>query len=284
MRMLQLITSNQRKPGDPFTGQIHMAIFWEETLFNNMSQDGGGAAIGFGQVETPELDKLATQEARDLGYFVQGVSSATRNVSDDISVQISSCILLHLFYHSTAATTALKKDFAYNIYSGSRQDIVQRWRDCENSLLALPFSEYAIVNYAGSMADLEQRYIAALKKSKAFDPAFAYKISLNGETISVKARDILFPRYWFFAPAERTRLTAFRDGANTLMQGVTNDEVTFLKRVLDAQTQLGIQPSLGNSGFFGSDTAARVRLYQQSTETLLVDGIVGPKTRASLAG
>src|SRR5713226_9365067 len=98
MEMLELILGNQRRPNDPFSPQLLMAIFWEERFFTNRKQLQKGTAIGFGQVEPAELPKLTTQEARDNGYEVPGVSAATRSLSDELAVTVPSCMLLHLYH------------------------------------------------------------------------------------------------------------------------------------------------------------------------------------------
>src|SRR5262249_59281273 len=79
MEMLELILANQRRPNDPFSPQLLMAIFWEEGFFTNKRQ-AGGSAIGFGQAEPAEIPKLTTQRARDLRYQVPGGAAPTRQL------------------------------------------------------------------------------------------------------------------------------------------------------------------------------------------------------------
>src|SRR5262249_20674117 len=116
MEMLELILANQRRPNDPFSPQLLMAIFWEEGFFTNKRQ-ARGSAIGFGQAEPAELPKLTTQRARDLGYEVPGVAATTRQLSDELAVTVPSCLLLHLFHASTATTTEGKVRFALHAYA-----------------------------------------------------------------------------------------------------------------------------------------------------------------------
>ncbi|HXI30036.1 MAG TPA: hypothetical protein VNG89_16475, partial [Vicinamibacterales bacterium] len=117
MEMLELILANQRRPNDPFSPQLLMAIFWEEGFFTNKKQLKG-SAIGFGQAEPAELPKLTTQQARDNGYEVPGVSAATRELSDALAVTVPSCMLLHLFHSSRAPTTEGKVTSALHGYAG----------------------------------------------------------------------------------------------------------------------------------------------------------------------
>jgi hypothetical protein len=59
VKMFDLIYRNNiaRKQ---FSDRLLIAIFWEESLFNNVFQGGAGTAVGFGQVEPAEFWKLKT--------------------------------------------------------------------------------------------------------------------------------------------------------------------------------------------------------------------------------
>src|SRR6266498_871354 len=188
IEMLELILRNQRRPNDPFSPQLLMAIFWEESLFTNKKQQKG-SAIGFGQAEPGEFPKLTTQQARDNGYEVPGISAATRSLSDELAVTVPSCMLLHMFHSSRAPTTEGKIRSALHGYGGvdyqgpsalTRDDrlrIIANWRKCEEKLKALPFSVYAIVNYAGRIEDLEELYMDALRLARPFDRDFVFSQS-----------------------------------------------------------------------------------------------------------
>lgn len=201
--MLDLILRNQRRPNDPFSPQLLMAIFWEEGLFTNKKQQKG-TAVGFGQVEPAELWKLTTAKAREHGYDVPGVSTSTRSLSDDLAVTVPSCLLLHQFHASQAPTTEGKVRSALNAYGGvdykgpsslTREDrlrIIANWRKCEEKLKALPFSEYAIANYSGNLDELANKYMDALALSRPFNRDFVF--SRTPEL--VRFRDLLFPRGW----------------------------------------------------------------------------------------
>lgn len=89
-----------RPPLGPFTVELMLAIFWEESpFFVNRRQFQDGRGVGFGQVERQELLKLTTDRAKEYGYFVPGVNASTVQLDDDRAVQIASCTLLHLWYH-----------------------------------------------------------------------------------------------------------------------------------------------------------------------------------------
>jgi hypothetical protein len=205
MDMLQLILKNQRRPNDPFSPQLLMAIFWEETFFTNRKQVGGGTGIGFGQTEPAELPKLTTQRARDKGYELPGVSAATRELDEARAVAAPSCLLLHLFHAAppTATTPEARVRFALEGYGGvhfkgksslTREDrlrIIANWRKCEEKLKALPFSIYTVVNFAGNLTELSERYMDALHLAKPFVRNFQFTTPPP-----VKVRDILFPPGW----------------------------------------------------------------------------------------
>jgi hypothetical protein len=96
MDMLLLTLKNHRQPS-LFTPQIMTAIFWEESLFTNVAQIGGGRGVGFGQVERQNFFWLTQPRAQQLGYAVAGVNSNMTALDNDRAVQVASCYLLHLF-------------------------------------------------------------------------------------------------------------------------------------------------------------------------------------------
>lgn len=198
MAMLALILANQRRPNDPCSPQLLMAIFWEEGFFTNRKHEHG-SAIGFGQVEPAELPKLTTQQVRDNGYEVFGVSRATRELSDGLAVTVPSCLLLHMF-HSSCAQTREGKIIAAALHgyggvddqgpSALRRDnrlrIIAGWLACERELKTLPFSVYTIVNDPNDLAELEDRSIRALKLARRFEPGYVFSRSPR-----VRFRDLL---------------------------------------------------------------------------------------------
>lgn len=178
IEMLDLISQHQRRPNDPFTPELLMAIFWEESLFTNVRQKGGGTAIGFGQVEPAEMGKVTTDRAKELGYYVAGVSTSTRELDDALSVTVPSCYLLHLFHASSAPTVAERVDFALKAYAGywyegpspltkeQRLAIIGGWRRCESMLSELPFTPASARGEAS--AQMEDAYMEALRHARPF--------------------------------------------------------------------------------------------------------------------
>src|SRR6187401_1229856 len=76
-----------------FSTELLLAICWEESLFNNVKQDGDGTAVGFGQTEPSEFWKLRSSAAKDRGYFINNLPRAngkilTRQLTQFESVRV----------------------------------------------------------------------------------------------------------------------------------------------------------------------------------------------------
>jgi hypothetical protein len=118
-----------------FTPEIMIAILWEESLFDNTVQQGGGPAVGFGQVEKQEIPKVnawfGTTFADDgsdvLHHEAQGVQLAGLMLAMLYEVQIKKGNLTN------------PRDVALLNYAGypSNQNIPPKWKSCENELLKL---------------------------------------------------------------------------------------------------------------------------------------------------
>lgn len=284
MEMLELILANHRRPFMPFSPQLLMAIFWEESLFSNIQQitkKGTGPAVGFGQVERQELPKLSTAQAQSLGYFVPGMTSGISTLPDDLAVQVSSCMLLHLFHGSESKTDSGRKAFALRGYSGNRQSIIDGWLACEAALLKLPFTVFKIINNAGPLSVFEDQVMNALSLTRGFNRNAQVNVVRNGRTQAVAFREVLFPLYWFFPPMDITRMTAFLPAGKVLQQGSTDGDVGFLQQLLNAQRNMGLVEELKADSVFGPKTEARVRLFQTHSGAG-VDGVVGQETRGKL--
>jgi hypothetical protein len=125
-----------------------IAIFWEETRFENIVQIGGGPGVGFGQVEP-----LGVR----LGCAFCGIIPAwnpadiSPHKDDQKAVQITALWLHRLFCSSKAANVEQKKEFALKAYTGwfekpshfkgtleewrrKRQAIIDGWTECERHL------------------------------------------------------------------------------------------------------------------------------------------------------
>ena len=283
MEMLELILANQRRPNDPFSPQLLMAIFWEEGFFTNKKQLKG-SAIGFGQAEPAELPKLTTHQARDNGYEVPGVSAATRELSDALAVTVPSCMLLHLFHSSRAPTTEGKVTSALHGYAGvdytgpsplSRDDrlrIIANWRKCEELLKALPFRVYPIVNYPGNLTDLEDKYMDALAKAKPFVRDYEFS-----KTPRVRFRDLLFPKYWFMPGLGAPSPAA---AAATPAASASAREDHFHLVAGPGESVADLRPGdviVSQPGDGSPPRAARIRSAPASAEELFFEGVMAER-------
>src|SRR5262249_5367134 len=117
-----------------FTPEVMTAIFWEETLFENRTQLQGGPAVGFGQVEKPEIKKI---NARFGTTFNEDGSDVL--VSEPMSVQLAGLVLaglydvqLDLVKRGKQIVPAARRAALLN-YAGypKNQDKPPRWESCE---------------------------------------------------------------------------------------------------------------------------------------------------------
>jgi hypothetical protein len=149
------------------THELVLAICWEEGLFNNGSQVGG-SAIGFGQTEPAELQRVKNKGAISVDI------DAIRRGDDDEGME-AICQLLDYYISSYGGlrATALRAYAGYG-YTGfdrkqfpttddwhkNRQGIINGWEKCEAALQAIPAYE---LNATATMA--------ALAKARPFIPA-----------------------------------------------------------------------------------------------------------------
>lgn len=286
--MFLLTLKNHRLP-NPFTHQLMLGIFWEETLFTNRKQIGGGPGVGFGQVERQNFFFLTQPRALQLNYFVQGVSSNTTQLDDDRSVQVASCVLIHLF-HAPENKGPDKHKFALEAYGGvheaagtsltaeERRAKIRGWKACELHLQMLNlFSMNDLFARAFTIREIEDQIIAALKKAKPFDPAIKFR-EPDGSTVTF--RELLFPRFWFFPPDLKQQVATFLPPGLFLRSGSRGNQVSLLQHILNAQP-IRPQAPLVADGIFGLKTQAAVVGFQ-GQHGLVADGIVGPLTRRKL--
>lgn len=155
--MYALIEANKQPAAHMFSCELLIAIFWEESLFNNIEQIGG-TAWGFGQVEPSEMYKLEGESADRNKYLVKGLPGRVvlkrdengvpivvrlqGRLTPEQSVQVSAGILTH-YYHTVGPSvfTALCS-YAGVKYAGgnvpkhlstgsSRIAIIHGWLECE---------------------------------------------------------------------------------------------------------------------------------------------------------
>jgi hypothetical protein len=290
--MVGLTLLNHRKPNQPFKHSMMLAIFWEETLFGNIAQTGGGPGVGFGQVEHQNFFWLNQPPAIANGYQVPSVNTTTTAVDDNIAVQVASCLLLHYFFASKNPAGA--DQFAYESYAGAnlpaaqlaktptpvntrakRLAKIEGWKACSEALDALPgvigTQPVTAQSYVG---DVEDKILAALKLARGFADT-----APDQGTPGITIRRRLFPQYWHFPPELKAQLTMFFNSAALLAFGATGPMVRVLQAMLNSYPVPDFMVS--TDGFFGAQTKAAVEAFQQWCE-IAVDGIVGPQTKGQL--
>jgi len=133
-QMHGLVYDNNWQLYQIFTDELLIAIFWEETQFNNIPQSGG-TAVGLGQVEPSELWTLKK-------YGVQ-TNAAAILASPAHAVQITSYYLRHLY--ESQQTTWRSKSETLKRYAGYYWDkaawrlmAITGWEACERALQQIP--------------------------------------------------------------------------------------------------------------------------------------------------
>jgi Transglycosylase SLT domain len=173
--MSDLINENNSSDHPLLTDQLLMAIFWEESLFNNIKQTGG-TAIGFGQMEPAELARL--NKSGDIQADVNRILSDP-GVSVDAAAQMLDALFSKFSKDGALKAYAgffFKKDAAFQ---AKRQLTITGWTSCERTLLSISQNILDIV-------DDPDATIRALKMSRAFNPDASTPRSGTW-------RDVLFP-------------------------------------------------------------------------------------------
>jgi len=277
----QMITLTMLNHGVPwvFSTELMIAIFWEESLFNNVKQTGG-SAWGFGQVEPAEFYKFETEQAKQRGYYIHGLPRRQRvgdrtillgTLTDNQSVKVASSALRH--YYSTVNKSKRGALYAYGgvNYKGNssltkkkRISIINGWLDCEAHLQQIQ----DLIHWIG----LEDHVIEALRMAKKF-----------GASLEAEYREILFPSGTLTKyPAELQRyLGILSNSTSYLRTGNRGLKIEALQHVVNFQSPS--PPHLATDGIFGPQTRGRIVQFQRQSH-LQPDGIVGPLTKAKLLG
>jgi hypothetical protein len=159
------------------TDELILAICWEETFFTNKAQVGG-SAIGFGQTEPAELNRM-----NQAGYIK--VNMAAMWLED---VAISAVVQMLGYYVKLYPNRrdALKAYAGYNFrktkeWHDNRNGIMDGWEACETALKAI--SAGGIPDFKDS--GVQDKILQALNLSRGFSP----DREIDGTTF----RKILFP-------------------------------------------------------------------------------------------
>ena len=172
VEMFDLVYTHNRYKQD-FSDRLMIAIFWEESIFNNIKQTRG-TALGFGQVEPSEFPKLKSY-GLNLPAYSKGKCEGTLSDEQAVKVAVAS---LHYLRH------VAKFSFEYCLkgYAGvkwaldnptlakptaaERQKIIDNWKKCAAALEPVkPFKK--------PTTGEEEVILDALDISRAFSDARA---------------------------------------------------------------------------------------------------------------
>lgn len=176
--MYELIYASKPAAAKMFSVELLIAIFWEESLFNNIEQEGG-TAWGFGQCEPAEYYKLErprtandgrTNSPAEHGYLVEGLPARAKigkrtrlmgSLTPEQAVQVSAGLLCHYYY--TKKPTVLGALYAYAGVGYGGDDVPKR--------LATPGTREAIVQgWLDAEAHLQRRWIPPKPDKKSKKP------------------------------------------------------------------------------------------------------------------
>jgi hypothetical protein len=173
-RMWQLIHDNYGtffgKYRNIFPGEILAAIFWEETLFENRTQLKGGPAVGFGQVERPNIREINRRFGTTFDLSGSDVLS-----NEAQSVQIAGLLLAWLYEDQLSKIKQGKQILPMARratllnYAGypMNQDKIPKWESCEAALLQLKLGPAPLTIDSG----LAPKIKAALRLARGCDDA-----------------------------------------------------------------------------------------------------------------
>lgn len=129
-----------------FSDRLMIGIFWEESMFNNVFQVGGGTGIGFGQVEPAEFHRMT-----EFGLLpppiekVAGRNRSARALSDKEAVQSAAALLMSMLKLLGGSRTSVLRGYAGYQWAlanpgkakptaNQRLGIIAGWEACEQKL------------------------------------------------------------------------------------------------------------------------------------------------------
>lgn len=170
-----------------FTPELMIAIFWEESLFNNTAQVGSGTAVGYGQVEPAEFYRFnaknlqspsaamrgMAEEAQRKGYLVHNLPPVSKAggqtmlngaLSDEQAVQVAMALVRDMHERKRSrngilqgyAGVGFQGDQPARLQGNGRQEIINGWLRCEAKLLSCSKSDADVV-------------MVALREAKSFN-------------------------------------------------------------------------------------------------------------------
>ena len=167
----------------PMTAFTMLAIFWEETMFNNIAQAESGTGVGFGQTEPFEFYRFDSKGtlcglARKNNYLVDGLPRRNGKVllgtlNDTQAVQVACALVRDLFERGVKSKQAIMNAYggvgftgpqpARFDKAGGREGVIGGILSCEQALMA---------------AKSPDEIMSALKIAREFNQDSAFKAVL----------------------------------------------------------------------------------------------------------
>ena len=164
----------------PMTAFTMLAIFWEETMFNNIAQAESGTGVGFGQTEPFEFYRFDAKGtlsglARKGNYLVDGLPRRNGKVligrlDDKQAVQVACALVRDLFERGIKSKQSIMNAYggvgftgpqpARFDAAGGRESVISGILNCEKALMA---------------ATSPDEVLGALKIAREFNQDAAFK-------------------------------------------------------------------------------------------------------------
>ncbi|MBL8229074.1 MAG: hypothetical protein JNL98_11375 [Bryobacterales bacterium] len=181
----------------PFTPELMIAIFWEESLFNNIAQVDTGTAVGYGQVEPAEFYRFNArnlqsqspamramgQDVQRKGYLIHNLPPVAKSASgktqlngaltDEQAVQVAMALVRDMHERKRSrkgilegyAGVGFQGDQPDRLKGNGRQHLIDGWLRCEAKLIGCSKSDADAV-------------IAALQEAKPFNQVAEFRAIL----------------------------------------------------------------------------------------------------------
>jgi hypothetical protein len=255
--MLFLVDMFHTEQVPAFPKELILAICWEESFFQNIPQFGG-PAVGFGQLESSGRrianQHLTRNPGAGEGAFTAGAILASR----ETSIRAISHCLAGLFERLNNSQSAALNGYAGVKHRPQNAPIPGRWKSCATSLRNVLSGGPATFNPIA--------FENALREAREFEK-------------SGPVYDHIHSRLWPLVDVLQGLVNQVQIGSQGPQVMMVQDSMNRFQNVDPASGQSF--PLLAVDGMFGPKTNARVKEFQ-GKNGLVPDGIVGPRTRATL--
>jgi hypothetical protein len=253
--MLFLVNTFHTEQTAAIPKELILAICWEESFFQNIKQVGG-PAVGYGQLEVSGR-RIANQHLTKNPGAGQGIFNGPAILaSRNTSMQAMSHCLAGLYERLHESQPAALNGYAGVQARPKNRPIPGKWKACETAL-------------------------RTVLNADTFDP-IAFEDALR----LARPFDASGPVYNHIHNRLWPLVDVLQGLVNQVSVGFQGSQVTIVQdamnRIQDADPLSGDSfPLLELDGLFGPKTNARVKEFQ-SKNSLVADGIVGPRTREAI--